>query len=163
VSRWCRFDVQTCSGKGSQASDRGDSGAPGGALRLGLSPRGGAGRYKPPVRDWHSVSESVREGFRDVQNMTSLGEEVSKPGSITVSDQVRNHYGTPALNERGKHLGETETWRAIYFEGPIQTSPSVIFTRPGETYDARLGISLRQDHRASCRQMILPRESLCNG
>lgn len=103
-------DVQfsQCSGQGNQAGGgrREGFGArghrEGGSQARTLSRGSGSGRCTPPVQDWHSVSESVREGLGDqVQSMSSLGRSIIEAGEHH-GERARDHYGTPSIDKEGK-------------------------------------------------------------
>lgn len=127
--------MQTCSGEGNQAGGERGLGARGHreglSLRSGLSPssRGsGSGRHKPPVRDWHSVSESVREGaWRRSPEHDIFGRSIIEAGEHHGERHgARDRYSPPASNERGSiDPGETETGMEAIFWGLVQPIPSV--------------------------------------
>lgn len=156
----CRRAVSQCSGEGNRRERGSGLGGTGRTLWRGS----GSGRCKPPVQDWHSVSESVvtREGgaWRPSPKHVILGEKHHRSrGASQGSELARDHYGTPSVEQEGKlDLGETETWRPYFRAWSNPSRPSDILTRPGETDDARLdlGIFPRQHHRTSCCKMILP-------
>lgn len=140
-----------CSGEGNRRERGSGLGGTGRTLWRGS----GSGRCKPPVQDWHSVSESVvtreRGAWRPSPKHVILGEKHHRSrGASQGSELARDHYGTPSVEQEGKlDLGETETWRPYFRAWSNPSRPSDILTRPGETDDARLdlGIFPRQHHR----------------